>query len=761
MRINKTTLLDSGKTDELYIVYVSTFPPRKCGIATFTEDITRAMDEMLSPVIRSRIVALNPNDVLSYHYPRKVIFQMNQDNQEDYLRIADEINRMGKVQLVNIQHEFGIFGGEHGSYVIPFVESLKKPVVITFHTVLPDPDELLHRTVCSLAENVRAIIVMTNISKTILTHEYGIAARKIRVIPHGIQSQPYLPSVQAKMTLGYSDRVVLSTFGLMSRGKGLEYVIEALPAVVEEYPNFVYIILGATHPVVLKEEGESYRNYLIEKIYALGLYDYVKLYNRYFPLNELLHFLRATDIYISPSLEPNQASSGTLIYALGTGRPVISTAFTQAREVVTDDVGILVDFKDSNAYTEAILHLLQDEQLRLQMGQNAYLQTRYMVWPNIAVQYSKVFSEHAKKLVRISEQKSLPKIKLDHLIHLTDDFGIVQFAKLSNRDTSSGYTLDDNARALLATAMYYGKLAQSNKNQIAATQKERLLKLINIYLSFVEFTARADGSFQNYVKADRTLNRVLNEQHNLEETHGRALYSLALTSSVNSLPKAIKKRAFSILENSLSKGVSFDSPRAIALHVKALHILIKKKIAVEGVDPEQALEIQCDKLVHLFEETHTPDWQWFEKYLTYSNGILPESLLLGYNITRDNKYLQVGRQTLDFLIKASFIDGIYMPIGESGWYYRNSKSNRFDQQPEEVKSMVHALSTCHSLTKDESYLELMYKAFYWFLGDNSLRQVVYDRITGGCYDGVGRNEINLNQGAESTISYLLSRLAFE
>ena len=760
MRMNKTALNGPGETGGIYIVYVSTFPPRKCGIATFTEDVTRAMDEMFSPVIKSRIVAINPNNVQSYHYPKKVILQLNQDNQDEYIRIAGEINRMEQVQLVNIQHEFGIFGGELGSYLIPFMELLKKPLVTTFHTVLPDPDEPLHRTVRSLAKNSNAITVMTSNSKKILSQDYGIAARKIKVIPHGIQSLPYVPSTEAKMTLGFSDRVVLSTFGLLSRGKGLEYVIEALPGVVEKYPNFVYLILGATHPEVLKEEGESYRNYLIEKIYNLGLYDYVKLYNRYFPLGELLHFLKATDIYISPSLEPNQASSGTLLYALGAGRPVISTAFAQAREIITDDVGLLVDFKNPRSYTGAILRLLEDKELRLQMGKNAYLQTRYMVWSNIVVQYSRVFSEYAKSMVRISEQKSLPRIKLGHLIRLTDDFGIVQFATLSRRDISSGYTLDNNSCALLATTLYYGKLGTPDKNPAAATQRRRLLKLINIYLGFVEFTAHADGYFQNYVKADRTLNKALNEQTNLEETNGRALYSLSVTSSVGSLPQTIRKRAFTLLENSIKRGFSFDSPRAIALYVKALHVLISRKIGIEGVNLEQVLISQCDRLVQLYEKTYSPDWQWFESYLTYSNGVMPEALLLGYTITRNDKYLETGRKTLDFLIKASFVDGMYMPVGESGWYHRDNRKNHFDQQPEEVKSIVHALSAYYSLTKNEEYAQLLYKAFYWFLGDNSLHRVVYDRLTGGCYDGVGKKEINLNQGAESTISYLLARLTF-
>ena len=751
-------MVDDNKDGELAIIYVSTFPPRRCGIATFTEDLTHAMDEMLAPTVRSRITAMNPNDVLSYRYPRKVVFQINQDRQEEYIATAQRINELSEVQLVNIQHEFGIFGGQRGSHLIPLLQALKKPVVITFHTVLPDPDEELYSTVRSLAENSNAIIVMTNLSKTLLTQQYAIPRAKVKVIPHGIHSQPYTLSKQAKMTLGYSDKVVLSTFGLISRGKGLEYVIDSLPEVVKKYPDFVYIIFGATHPVVLRQEGESYRNFLIEKIYHLGLYDHVKLYNRYFPLNELLHFLKATDIYISPSLEPNQAVSGTMSYALGMGRPVISTAFAQAREVITDEVGILVDFRNSEAYAGAILSLLEDEEYRQQLGKNAYFRTRNMVWSNVALQYAKVFSEYAPSLARISDQKSLPRIKLDHLIHLTDSFGIVQFAKLTKPDVSSGYTLDDNARALAVAALCYSKIGTPTRNLSVAGQKRELLRLINTYLDFICFVAQLD-SFQNFVKADRTLDNILNKQANLDEANARAIYALALTSTISLLPRNIRQKAFELLQKRMKSGVSFDSPRAIALYIKALYTLLEKKVQVEGVDLLGTLRSQCDWLLELYHAACHDDWQWFEGYLAYSNGVMPEAMLLGYQATGDERYLMIGKKTLDFLIKESFVNGICMPIGQDGWRHHKGKRYFFDQQPEEVKSLVYALSVAHEVTGDEEYYRLMYRAFYWFLGDNSLNQVVYDRTTGGCYDGVGRRGINLNQGAESTISYLLARLA--
>jgi len=743
------------------VVYVSTFPPRKCGIATFTEDLVNAMDEMLAPMVQSKVTAMNPSHVHSYKYPRKVLFQIHQDNQQEYIEIAKQINRMDSVYLVNIQHEFGIFGGERGSYLVPFIEALEKPVIITFHTVLPNPNERIFNIVGSLAENAKAITVMTDLSKRVLVQDYGLSARKIHVIPHGIHSRPFTPSKQAKMALGYSDRVVLSTFGLLGRNKGLEYVIDALPEVLKRNPNFVYIIFGATHPVILEKEGESYRNFLISKIYDLQLYDNVKLYNKYFALNELLHFLKATDIYISPSLNPNQAVSGTLSYALGMGRPIISTSFPQAKEIITEDVGILVDFKSPQSYASAILHLLEDEDLRLKLGRNAYFQTRHMTWPNVALKYAIVFSRQARGLREIHRRRSLPEVKLEHLMRLTDDFGIIRFAKLSKPDISSGYTLDDNARALVAVALYYKKLGKSIKRPIEAVYKSKLLKLASTYLEFIAFASSADHCFHHYISPDRTPNYNQNQQDNLEDSYARAFYALAFATAVGFLPRHIRQRALALLVNKMTKNVSFNSPRAVAYQIKTLRLLLSKNIEIAEVDLKSELKNQCDKLTHLYEITHSPDWLWFEEYLTYSNSILSEALLLGYQITLNEEHLRIGKSTLDFLIENSFHDDLFLPTRQNDWHQRKGRRAKFDQQPEEVTSMVYALKTCYSITRDEHYSELMYQAFYWFLGVNSLNQVVYDRTSGGCYDGIGKKAINLNQGAESTIAYLMARLAFE
>ncbi|UCG09777.1 MAG: hypothetical protein JSW30_03225, partial [Dehalococcoidia bacterium] len=357
--------------------------------------------------------------------------------------------------------------------------------------------------------------------------------------------------------------------------------------------------------------------------------------------------------------------------------------------------------------------------------------------------------------------KCLPKIKLNHLFRLTDNFGIVRFAKLTRRDASSGYTLDDNAQALAAAALYYAKFGAPSKRLLTVTQKNRLLGLINTYLDFIAFVTMPDYSFQNFVSADKALDESLNEQNNSENASAFALYALTLTSTTGSLPAAVRQKAFTLLRNSIAKSAYFDSPRAIAVYVKALHVLRDKKVEITGIDLERTLQNQCDKLVHLYQETVSPEWRWFESYLAYSNGVLPEALLLGYRVTGDERYLAVGKTTLDFLIEESFVDDVYKAIGQDSQPHKNDKRRYYDQQPEEVQSMVSALGACYSVTGDENYSRLMHRVFYWFLGDNSVNQVIYDRATGGCYDGVGKRTINLNQGARATIAYLLARLAFE
>jgi len=741
----RQNLVSRSTQNKSWIVCLATFPPRQCGIATFTADLTNAIDQMFGPSVKSKIIAMNLTEVSHFPYPNKVIFQISQPCEEDYVNAANKLNHLKEVKLVNIQHEFGIFGGEYGSHLLLLLKKLQKPVVTTFHTVLPALDEKMRYIVQAIMKYSKGIIVMTHASKEILKKDYGLDSDRIQVIPHGIHHVPYRTSEHTKSALGFSGKLILSTFGLLNPSKGIEYVIEALPPVVKKFPNARFLIAGVTHPVVLEQEGETYRNFLTKKVHQLGLSNYVSFYNTYFNINKLLRFLEATDVYLSTSLNPNQAVSGTLSYALGSGRSVISTAFAQAKQDITSEVGILVDFKNPQAFTEAIIKLISNHELCLQMGKNAYFRTRHMTWENVAHSYMKYFSQFAPELTL--GQRKLPPIKLEHLAKLTDNFGIIQFAKLTEPDLSSGYTLDDNARALIVVASHYKKFMTSSS-----------LKLASIYLDFIYRVAKPNGYFDNYVNSNRIIDKQRNIQENSEDPSARALYALALVSTTKQIPKSIRYQAHSLFEQSFQKNIAFSSPRAIAFYIKALNCLLSK-----WKEPKTLAVLRscCEQLMTLYEKSHSPDWEWFEPYLTYSNALLPEALLLGYKITGERKYLEVSEKTLNFLIKHTFKDNMYIPIGQSGWFSKEGTRQYFDQQPEDTTATVKALNTMFQVTNKKHYKELTYKIFNWFLGNNVLGQVVYDRTTGGCYDGIGKKFINLNQGAESTISYLSARLSFD
>ena len=726
-----------------WIVSVSTFPPRECGIATFTRDLSTAFNQLFSPGVESKVVALNIDEVTLLPYPKEVIEQICQSRQGDYAAIAQELNALPQVRLVSIQHEFGIFGGTYGDYLLTFTKELKKPLAITFHTVLPKPQKEMQRVVRALAERADIVIVMTRGSRKILETDYAVPRKKIAVIPHGIHPVPFQPSRNAKELLNlFPENTILSTFGLINRDKGIEYVIEALPEVVKQYPNIRYLIIGATHPVVLRQEGESYRNFLIERIYALGLFAYVRFYDEYLKTEELLKFLNATDIYLATQLDPNQAVSGTLSYALGAGRPVIATSFAQAKEDVTSGVGILVDFKNSKQITEALLQLLGDQSKQLALGKTAYFRTRNMTWPNVAIAYMRTFTAFVPEL-KVDEKRA-PKIKLSHLIKLTDDFGIIQFAQLTEPDLRSGYTIDDNARALVFAVRYYQE-----------TKSVGALRLANIYLNFLSFVRQPDGAFVNYVNAERKISHEQNGKENLDDANGRTLYALAVTATAKYLPKRIREKARLMYEQSLLIAERFTSPRAKAFYIKSLALHLKQHANANYLGK---LIHACNFLMREYKEHGSHEWQWFEPILAYSNATLSEALLIGYAVTGNPDYLKIGKKTLDFLISHTFENNMYVPIGQQGWFKRGGHRYKFDQQPEDTASTIEALKTMYDISKDSHYQRLAHRTFDWFLGDNLLGQIIYDQTTGGCYDGLGEREVNLNEGAESTLSYLLSRL---
>lgn len=683
------------------LIIISTFVPRECGIATFSRDLFNSIN------VLKGVVAMSDK---KYNYGKEVVGEIREDRENDYIKMAQKLNENDGIRLIHIQHEFGIFGGEYGEYILNFLNEIKKSVVVTFHTVLSQPEEKRKEVVQKIAKKVKAIIVMNLESKDILEREYEIPKNTILYIPHGVPNVPFSDGEKEKKELKLEKNIILSTYGLISEGKGIEYFIQSLKDVIKIFPNVKYLILGKTHPVVKKRDGEKYRNFLKEEVNRLGLKKNVVFYNKYLNTKDIAYFLNATDVYLSPMLDPKQSASGTISFALGCGRPVISTSTSYAKNIIKENKGILVGFRDPKIISDAIIKMLNDLKMTKQMGLNAYIESRFMTWDNVALSHIEVY----KKYVEI--KIDYPKIKLDHLKRLTDDYGIVQFANNTLPNMNYGYSMDDNARALI----------------VAVNEKED--KLADIYLNFIKKNQKEDGSFYNYINKDR----IIENKEIAEDVQGRVLWALG---------KTLKGREF--FNKALPYIKKIQSPRA-------------KAFALLGLKSEQKLMKElADNLVELFLKGNKKKWKWFEDCLTYSSSRIPESLFFAYSNLGEKKYLEVAQKSTDFLISKTFSKDKYIPIGQDGWFLKDKRRALFDQQPEDPASIVELLVYAYEVTKKEEYREKAIIAFEWFLGKNHLKQVVYDDSTGGCYDGLGRYSLNINQGAESTVCYLMARQAIK
>ncbi len=721
------------------IAYLGTYPPRECGIATFTYDLVSEINKKFNPRLKAEIIAMNDTGSL-YNYGDEVKYQINQADVEDYITVAKNINEDEEISLVNVQHEFGLFGGDYGEYLIAFLESLKKPVIVTFHSVLPEPEKKQRNVVRAIAERSKALIVMADSAIGILEGDYGIEKKKIYKIHHGAPDIPIkFDKEKLKKELRLEGKFVLLTFGMLNRGKGLEYAIKTLPEIVKENPNIMYLIVGETHPQVRKHEGESYRNELMKLVEDLGLKKHVKFYNKYLPLGEIIKFLQVTDIYITPSLDPDQIVSGTLSYALSSGTPIIATKYTHAKELISDNRGILVDFKNHEQIKQAINFLIKNDRLRDEMANNAYEYGRNMVWSKVASKYMYIFQKTAKKK---ETHYALPDINLAHLKKMTDSTGIIQHAKHSVPDRNTGYTLDDNARALIVVTKYYELMKDGD-----------ILDLITIYLAFIKHCQKENGNFYTTL----AYNHDFVKEPESQDSYGRAIWACG-TLINSSVYDNIKHNAKFIMNNSIRIFNKIQSPRAIAFMILGLCEYYKR---YQHKDLYEKIKILADKLVELYKNENSKDWRWFESYLTYSNGVLPEALFYAYDIVKDKKYLNVAVESLNFLKEIIIIKNKIVLVGHHGWYKKNGQRALYDQQPVDACSLVKAFLAAYKVTKERSYYNNAILLFEWFLGRNSLNRRIYDDVTGGCFDGLNPKEINLNQGAESTISYLMARLYLE
>ncbi len=717
------------------IVFLSTYPPRECGIATFTQDLLSYCAKFLDTRIACKVAAFNLTPLDTYTYPKEVQWEIDENNKQDHLKLAKTVNEDDNIMGVIVQHEYGIFGGLEGRKILYFMQNCKKPMLVTLHTVLPHPTIKMKSVTAEIIRLARIIVVLTDQSKKIIEELYPNESRgKISVIPHGIHPTVFAAPEKYKAKLELEGHIILSTFGLLSRGKGIEYVIHALPEVIKKYPSLLYLVLGETHPVIRRSEGEKYRIELLKLVNKLNLQKHVKFYDQYLSLPDLFGFLKATDIYVSSSTNPNQAVSGTLSYALGAGRAVISTQFAQAKEIVTPDIGRLVAIKDSHALTHALLELLSDKKRLKEMHKNAYEITRPMLWSNVAGRYINLLTE-----------TFVPPLKMDYLKKMTDDFGLFQFASFTTPNKDFGYTLDDNARALIVCSW----MMKQNKTK-------ELEDLLGIYFRFVKKCQQKDGTFINYIDFKDKSPTVQNKNESLEDAQARALWALGEIMNNKTISDSMRNGAQKMFLLALPNASRFTHLRSKAFAIKSFALAF-------SVLPEYQAELlkyvreYADSMISALKRNSSKSWFWFEDHLGYSNGLLPESLIIASILTKNTEYAEKAQLTVDFLIGKTFSPHMYRPIGHSHWYKNNEKRSDYDQQPEDPASMLLLLSTLYKNTHNQTYKSLAQKCFSWFLGNNTVSKVMYDDSSGGCYDGLHPDRVNRNEGAESLVSFLMSR----
>jgi len=722
------------------ILFITSYPPRECGIATYSYDLIKALKNQFVYSFSIEVCALeNKNE--KHEYKENVKYKLDTSEPESYKELATKINADDNIKIVLLQHEFGFFADSVADFNA-FILAVNKPVVIVFHTVLPRPDEVFKQNVQHLLDNVHGIIVMTNGASEILSRDYSVDESKIAVIPHGTHLVPHLDKKILKKKYGLENRKVLSTFGLLSSGKNIETTLDALPNIIKTTPDVLFLIIGKTHPTVVLNEGERYRDLLQQKIVDLNLQKHVKFVNKYLPLDELLEYLQLTDIYVFTSNDPNQAVSGTFSYALSCGCPVVSTPIPHAKEVLSDESGIIFDFGNSGQLTEAVNRLLFDVGLRQNIILNGLHKITGTSWENSAVAHAKFLQKMASGSIELHYRN--PEINLDHIKKMTTDFGILQFSKINAPDINSGYTLDDNARALIALCQHY-----------KMTQDESDLKYIQIYLDFIEYCERGDELFMNYVDYNNNFTSQ-NAEVNLQDSTGRAIWALGYVISLAYiLPDEMIEKAEEIIERTFRNVHNIHSPRAMAFIIKGLYYYNR---SVESRRTLDITETLANRLIQMYRHEGSEDWKWFEGYLTYANSVLPEALLCAYSITGNETYKAIAKESFDFLLSKTFTDSAIKVICNKTWQMKGTENGEFGEQPIDVAYTIITLRKFHDIFKERRYLEKMEMAFNWFLGNNHLQQVIYNPCTGGCFDGLEQHNVNLNQGSESTVSYLMARL---
>ena len=727
------------------VLVLTSYPPRVCGIATYTQDLLTALNRTFNGPFRYTVCALEDGRI-SRDYPKEVTHTLDTKDAADHIRLALEVDQDPRIGRVWVQHEFGLFQGGDGHFLLQFLNAVEKPVAVTFHTVLPSPSPERIAMIRALAERASDVVVLTERSGRILREEYAIDADKIIVIPHGTHVVAWHDKEKMKKKYGLTGRRVLSTFGLLSSNKSIETALDALVAIKAEVPDVLYLILGRTHPEVVRQEGERYREMLIEKVNVLGLTDHVRFVDRYLELDELLEHLQLTDIYLFTSKDPEQAVSGTFAYAMGCGCPVISTRIPHAQEVLDDGTGVLIDFNSPTQLADAATALLTDPERMDRLGRNALQRMRATAWDNVAIAHARTFARRTGATEELSFQ--WPPVSLKHLARMTDAIGMVQFCDISDPDVGSGHTLDDNARALIALCSHV-----RNEGAFGGVRD-----LMVRYLDYIEHCQQPDGGFLNYADTSGAFT-AQNHGENLEDSNGRAVWALGVCVAHQALlPEALCTKAGAILRASLARVDGLSSPRAIAFAIKGMQ-------AYASVSSTAVISVLIDrsamKLMGAYQAASSDGWDWFEPKLTYGNAVLPEAMLLAYESSKRPEYREVAIATFRFLLDHLFEGDMLRVISNRTWKEPGVAHDLYGEQPIDVAYTIAALATFHGAFGDVEYGRKMHLAFEWFLGRNHLAQVMYNSASGGCYDGLEEHSVNLNQGAESTVCYLMARCIME
>ncbi|MGQ0602217.1 MAG: glycosyltransferase [Anaerolineales bacterium] len=731
------------------MAFIGNYLPRQCGIATFTTDLCEAV---AAEYVGTTCIALPVNDLeAGYAYPARVRFELTEKDIDSYRRAADFLN-INNVDIVCLQHEYGIFGGRAGSHILALLRELRMPIVTTLHTILRNPDPDQRRVMEEVAALSDRLVVMSERGAEFLQEVYGVLPEKIDLIPHGIPDVPFVDPSFHKDLFGVEGKIVVLSFGLLSANKGVENVITALPAILARHPNVVYMIVGATHPHVKRRDGETYRLSLQRLAQEKGVEGQVIFYNRFVSLEELIEFIGAADIYITPYLDVAQIVSGTLAYTLGAGKAVISTPYWYAEEMLADGRGALVPFRDPAALAEQVIGLLDNEAERHAMRKRAYMFGRDMIWPQTARRYMETFERAraerrhftppgftAKSLDK--RPGELPPLKPDHLRHMTDETGMLQHALFTVPNYREGYCIDDNARALMVSALME---ELGNGEPLALSAR---------YLAFVSYAFNAEtGRFRNFMDYQRHWLEDIGS----DDSHGRTLWALGTVLNRSTAP-ALPSMAGRLFEQALPAILDTTSPRAWAFALIGIHEYLQRFAGDRMAS--QVREELAGRLLTLYQHQRSDDWRWYEDGLTYCNAVLPHALLLCGQSIPNVTMTEAGLESLTWLAELQRADaGHFVPIGSNGFYERGGERARFDQQPVDAQATVSACLEAYRVTGDKRWRKEARRAFEWFLGRNDLNLPIYDPTTGGCRDGLHPDRANENQGAESTLAFLQALL---